>query len=71
MTIEKRHLRTNLRGLRNNFWDRNMNGWFSIGERELTNEEAHKMIEFGLANGIEYDCDIDAEELKKHLGWKD
>ena len=65
------HIRTSLKGLRKNFWHKNMNGWFSMGGRDLTNEEAHKMIEFGLANGVEFDSDIDGEALAKHLGWKD
>ena len=69
--MTKHHIRTSLKGLRNNFWQKNMNGWFSLGGRELTNVEAHKMIEFGLTNGCEYDSDIDGEALAKHLGWED
>lgn len=71
MTTIKRHLRTNLIGIRKNFWGKNMAGWFAIGGRELNNAEAHKMIEYALAHGIEYDCDIDADEIKKHLGWEE
>lgn len=67
MTEITMHLRTNLRGLRKNFWKQNMAGWFSIGGRELTNVEAHKMIEYALEHGIEYDSDIDADEIKKLL----
>ena len=65
------HIRTSLKGLRKNFWNKNMNGWFSLGGRELTNVEAHMMIEFGLAHGCEFDTDIDGDELFKHLGWKE
>ena len=71
MTKTTMHLRTNLRGLRKNFWNRNMSGWFSIGGRDLTDSEAKKMIEYALDHGIEYDCDLDANEIKKHLGWED
>ena len=69
--MTKLHLRTNLKGLKRNFWKKNMQGWFSMGGRELTNAEAHKMIDFGIANGVEYDCDIDGEALAKHLGWEE
>jgi len=65
------HLRTNLRGIRNNFGDENLSGWFSIGGRDLSDAEARKMIEYALEHGIEYDCDIDAGEIKEYLGWKD
>jgi len=71
MAHQTMHLRTNLRGIRNNFWDKNLSGWFAIGGRDLTDEEARKMIEYALEHGIEYDSDIDANEIKKHLGWED
>ena len=47
-----------------------MSGWFSIGGRELTDVEARKMIEYALDKGIVYDCDVDADEIKKLLGWE-
>lgn len=65
------HLRTNLIGLRKNFWHKNLSGWFAIGGRDLTDLEARKMIEYALEHGIEYDCDVDVDEIKKLLGWED
>ena len=71
MTKTMMHLRTNLRGLRKNFWKNNMSGWFSIEGRSLTDAEVRKMIDYALEHGIKYDCDIDGDEIKKLLGWED
>lgn len=65
------HLRTNLTGLRKNFWHKDLSGLFAIGGRDLTNLEARKMIEYAVEHGIEYDGDVDDDEIKKLLGWED
>lgn len=70
MAKTRMHLRTNLRGLRKNFWRKNLSGWFAIDGRELTDAEARKMIEYALEHGIEYDYDLDADEIVKLLGWE-
>ena len=66
--IEKRHLTTNLKGFKKLFWKKDMKGYFSIGDRELTDAEIRHLLNYAITKGYERDVDIPAYEISVLLG---
>jgi ribulose bisphosphate carboxylase small subunit len=56
---------TSLEGLRKWEWKKNLQGYFTIGDRELTDAEARKLVEFGLSKGYKTEADFTEDDLKE------
>ena len=44
---------------------KNLKGFFSIGERELTDREVRLAVNYAVRKGSKYDSDIPVEELER------
>ena len=44
---------------------KNLKGFFSIGERELTDREVRLAVNYAVRKGYKYDSDIPVEELER------
>ena len=61
--IQKVHI--SLKGLKKWEWKKNLQGYFTIGNRELTDTETRKLVEFGLSKGYDTDADFTEDDLKE------
>ena len=60
----------NLAGLRRSrYWKRNLGGLFIVDERQLTDEEARKVVNHAIEHGYKYSSDIPDSEVASVLGW--
>ena len=66
--IVKRHQTTNLKGFKKLFWKKDLKGYFSIGDRELTDAEIRHLLNYAVTKGYERDVDIPAYEISVLLG---
>ena len=64
--IHKVHI--SLEGLKTCEWGNNLQGYFNIGDRELTDAEARKLVEYGLSKGYKTDEDFTDADLKELFG---
>ena len=51
------------------YWKRNIGGLFVVGERQLTDEEARKVVNHAIEHGYKYSSDIPDSEVASVLGW--
>ena len=51
------------------YWKRNLGGLFIVDERQLTDEEARKVVNHAIEHGYEYSSDIPDSEVASVLGW--
>ena len=61
-------IKTNMRGFKkwmDSHRKKNLKGFFSIGERELTDREVRLAVNYAVRKGYEYDSDIPVEELER------
>jgi hypothetical protein len=56
-------IKTNLKGLKKWAWRKNLNGFFSVNGKELTDAQVRKMVNWAIGKGYEYDADIPVQEL--------
>ncbi len=63
-------LKTNLKGLKRWAWRKNLNGFFSINGKELTDAQIRTMVEWAISKGYEYDADIPEDEVIELLNLK-
>ena len=68
MTIHK--VSVSLQGIKKFVWRKNLNGFFCVNGRCLTNAEVRKVVEYGIAKGYETNEDIPTEEVIELLGWE-
>lgn len=47
-----------------------VDGYFNLGDREMTHEEITKMVDYAVLMGYRTEADIPEEELAKVLGLK-
>ena len=47
-----------------------VDGYFNLGDREMTHEEIKKMVDYAVLMGYRTEADIPEEELVKVLGLK-
>ena len=47
-----------------------VDGYFILGDREMTHEEIKKMVDYAVLMGYETEADIPEDELAKVLGLK-
>lgn len=64
--IHKVH--TSLEGLKTWEWKKNLQGYFTLGDRELTDAEARKLVEYGLSKGYKTDKDFTDADIKELFG---
>lgn len=61
-------VKTNMRGFKkwmDSHRKKNLKGFFSIGERELTDREVRLAVNYAVRKGYKYDSDIPVEELER------
>lgn len=59
----------NLVELRNSrYWKRNIGGLFVVGERQLTDAEARKVVDYAINRGYIYSSEIPDSEVMLMLG---
>ena len=56
-------LKTNLRGLKRWAWRKNLDGFFSVDGKELSDKQVRLMVEWAISKGYEYDADIPDSEV--------
>lgn len=63
-------LKTNLKGIKKWAWRRNLNGFFSVNGKELSDAQVRTMVEWAIKKGYEYDADIPENEVIELLNLK-
>nr|DAO79879.1 MAG TPA: hypothetical protein [Caudoviricetes sp.] len=59
----------NLVGLRNSsYWKKKLDGLFVVGERQLTDAEARKVVDYAINRGYTYSSEIPDSEVMAMLG---
>lgn len=61
MTIST--LKTNLKGLKKWAWRKNLDGFFSIDGKGLSDKQVRTVVEWAIKKGYEYDVDIPGDEV--------
>lgn len=56
-------LRTSLKGLKKWAWRKNLDRFFSVNGKELTDKQVRTMVEWAIKKGYEYDSDIPEDEV--------
>lgn len=64
---EKHTIKTNLQGLKKWVWRKNLNGFFSVNGKELSDAQVRTMVEWAIMKGYEYDADITVKEVVELL----
>lgn len=64
---EKHTIKTNLQGLKKWAWRKNLNGFFSVNGKELSDAQVRTMVEWAIMKGYEYDADIPVKEVVELL----
>lgn len=68
MTVHK--VAASLQGVRKHLWRKNLNGFFSVNRRSLTDSEVRKVVEYGISKGYETNNEFTDEEIINLLGWE-
>ena len=50
------------------YWKRNIGGLFVVGERQLTDTEARKVVDYAINRGYTYSSEIPDSEVMDMLG---
>lgn len=50
------------------YWKRNIGGLFVVGERQLTDAEARKVVDYAINRGYTYSSEIPDSEVMAMLG---
>lgn len=64
-------LRTNMKGFQRWMKEhprKRVDGYFNLGDREMTHEEIKKMVDYAVLMGYRTEADIPSDELMKVLG---
>jgi hypothetical protein len=56
-------LKTNLKGLKKWAWRKDLDGFFSVNGKELSDAQVRKMVIWAINKGYEYDVDIPYKEV--------
>lgn len=65
----KHTLKTNLFGLKRWAWKKNLDGFFSLNGKPLTDNQVRTMVEWAISKGYTYDVDIPEGEVVKGSIW--
>lgn len=68
MTVHR--VAASLQGIRIHLWRKNLNGFFMVNGRYLTDDEVRKVVEYGISKGYETNKEFTDEEIINLLGWK-
>jgi hypothetical protein len=60
-------LTTNLQGLKRNCWRKNLNGFFTIGGKPLSDSQVRKLVNWGIEHGCRTEADIPADKIAEIL----
>lgn len=63
-------MRTDLEGLKRNWWDSDLSDYFSMNGRGLSDSEVRSLVEYALDHGYRYDTDIPGDELEEAVRYK-
>ena len=66
-----RRLTTNMKGFQRWMKEhprKRVDGYFNLGDREMTHEEIKKMVDYAVLMGYRTEADIPPEEIDKVLG---
>lgn len=70
----KMKLKTNMKGFQRWMKEhprKRTDGYFNVGDRELTHEEVKRMVDYAVEKGYETEADIPEEEVTEMLGLED
>lgn len=68
MTVHR--VAASLQGIRKHLWRKNLNGFFMVNGRYLTDDEVRKVVDYGISKGYETNEEFTDEEIINLLGWK-
>lgn len=68
MTVHR--VAASLQGIRKHLWRKNLNGFFMVNGRYLTDDEVRKVVDYGISKGYETNKEFTDEEIIDLLGWK-
>lgn len=68
MTVHR--VAASLQGIRKHLWRKNLNDFFMVNGRYLTDDEVRKVVDYGISKGYETNEEFTDEEIINLLGWK-
>lgn len=68
MTVHR--VAASLQGIRKHLWRKNLNDFFMVNGRYLTDDEVRKVVEYGISKGYETNKEFTDEEIINLLGWR-
>lgn len=66
--MTKHTVKTNLKGLKKWAWRKNLNGFFSVNGKELSDAQVRTVVDWAITKGYEYDADMPEDEVIELLG---
>ena len=60
-------MKTNLQGLKMNYWRKNLNGFFTIDGKPLSDSQVRKLVNWGIAHGCQTEADIPEDKIAEIL----
>lgn len=60
-------LTTNLQGLKRNYWRKNLNGFFTIDGKPLSDSQVRKLVNWGIIHGCRTEADIPEDKITEIL----
>lgn len=57
----------NLQGLKRHCWRKNLNGFFAIGGKPLSDSQVRKLVNWGIEHGCRTEADIPADKIAEIL----
>ena len=61
-------LKCNLKGLKRNWWHKNLSGFFDINGKPLSDSQVRKLVNWGIEHGCETEHDIPTDKIAEILG---
>ena len=58
---------TNLKGLKRNYWRRNLKGFFTIGDKPLSDSQVRKLVDWGIEHNCRTEADIPEDKISEIL----
>lgn len=69
--METVEVTTNLEGLKRNYWNRNLKGFFCLDDgTELSDAQVRKIVEYGIEHGYRTEKDIPEDEIAHLLNYR-
>lgn len=62
-----RQLTTNLQGLKRNYWRKNLNGFFTIDGKPLSDSQVRRLVNWGISHGCRTEADIPEDKIAEIL----